>query len=475
MTTPWGIGVAVDSVSYFQMANVFAGDSLLQELDSHFPPLYPLALSLISLFTENILTAARVFQGLLIAINGVLAALIVGALTTNRLAAIFFVVLALTLRSEVFFLWHYALSETLFSVFLLGHYLCLIYWQRNRDVRWLLGAGILLGLLMMTRYAGFPFAAITIACIVLFCIHTERNRVARHVVSLITGLLVVIVSWIALALATAIRHKPRSLGFYPPSSENLRDGAYTLIRWVDQGYGSLLAVIVALTVVYATWNFIKSSNLEKNFWVGLFTASIAGYIVFIALSLLFFDGNIKLEERIFYPALLLFLILTVVVLEDQFSREPRTLKFAYLLTLLFVTAGSAPASYSRALVRIHQGEGFTNAIYKNMDVWKRVPRYQNDQIVSNGPELVYLHGGREASLLPMIYDKVNLKPNTNFDQQLLELKTDVSNGSTTVIYFAAMQWREELPSAQHIMDLMQIEPDYLRKKVMIFHVPDAKN
>ncbi|MEJ2177946.1 MAG: hypothetical protein P8Y12_08365, partial [Gammaproteobacteria bacterium] len=127
----------------------------------------------------------------------------------------------------------------------------------------------------------------------------------------------------------------------------------------------------------------------------------------------------------------------------------------------------------RALTRIHQGEGFANALYMSMEVWGYSERYNNDLIVTNGPELVYLHMGRKAESLPAKYNKVNLAENPDLDRQLDELRSDVLKGDATIIYFAAIHWRDDLPSAQRIMDLMQINPDYLHRKVMIFHVPDA--
>ncbi len=161
------------------MAEIFLDSDTLEELGTHFPPLYPYLISLIAQFTDDVPSAARILQCILVAVNGILAALLVGALTNGDRLAIFFIVLALTVRSEAFFLWHYAMSESLFTALLLAHYICLLKWYEAYGVKWVLAAGVLLGMMIITRYAGLIFAVISVFAIIVLCRNLKLQKAIK--------------------------------------------------------------------------------------------------------------------------------------------------------------------------------------------------------------------------------------------------------------------------------------------------------
>ncbi|MEJ2178001.1 MAG: glycosyltransferase family 39 protein, partial [Gammaproteobacteria bacterium] len=224
LTTPWGIGAAVDSVSYFQMAEIFLNADTLVGLGTHFPPLYPYLISLFTAFTDDISTAARILQCVLLALNGILAAVLVSVLTDRDRSAIFFIVLALTLRSEVFFLWHYAMSESLFTAILLAHYLCLVKWHRTQQAGWVFIAGLLLGMIMLTRYAGLIFSVISVFVVAVQCRNLKTTKAFRQLGAIILGVGSVTLSWYLIAQAAGLQRAPRAIGLYPIGSDNLELG-----------------------------------------------------------------------------------------------------------------------------------------------------------------------------------------------------------------------------------------------------------
>ncbi|MGI9319367.1 MAG: glycosyltransferase family 39 protein [bacterium] len=475
LTTPWGIGAAIDSVRYYEMANIFFNDSSLAGLGTHFPPLYPFLISLLAHLTDDISNAARILQFILIAVNATLAAILVGLLTRGSLLASLLIVVALTLRSEVFFLWHYALSEALFTALLLSHYLCLIRWQRNGKSIWLFVAGLLLGTALLARYAGLPFILFSAIGVAILCRSLDYKSILKKTVTLLSGAFLFPLFWLFIALNSDLRSEPRSFHFHPIQQDNLSEGVATLGKWLSQGLGYPVGVLIFAALVYACWRFLHNGDSGVRTWIGLFIWTILGYLTFILVSLIFFDAHIKLQGRIFYPALILFLIAATVVLTEEFERPDGAARFLFLSTLVVLAGGSAASMHTRALTRIHQGEGFYNALYRNMEVWKHADKYKGENIVSNGPELIRLHLNIGAVEIPPLYNPVTRELNNEINQQLQALKLEVLNGDTTVIYFASMQWRDDLPTAQQVMDLMQINPDYLHSQVMIFHVPDSRN
>ena len=475
LTTPWGIGAAVDSVRYYKMAEIFTDNQDLTLLGTHLPPLYPYLISIIAHITDDLPAAARVVQFLVIAINTSLAVVLVKQLSNGSRFAGLVIAVSLTLNSQVFFLWHYALSEALFSAFLLLHLLCFITYQRKSTSASLFIAGLLLGAMLLTRYAALPFIPASILYTILLCCHLRRTQILKNIVVMLTGTCLFPLLWTLVAISSGIRSEPRSFNYNPIHPEKLQEGISSLSDWFSQGLGNITGFFVFAMLLYSTFKLFRTQQTTTRFWLISYFLTIAGYVFFIYISLLFFDAHIELEGRIFYPALLLFLIAVTIILVRVFEHSKGPMKALTLLTLFVIVAGSSPSMYARALTRIHQGEGFGNALYTSMEVWKHTDRYKEEKIVSNGTELVRLHMQKNSSELPRRYDPITLKSNPKFDQQLLDLRKAVVNGELTLIYFAAMQWREELPSAQQIMDLMQIKPDYLHEKVMIFHVPDTGN
>ncbi len=473
LTTSWGIGAAVDSVAYYDMAEIFLNGRELAELGTHFPPLYPFLISLIAHVTDDIAGAARILQFFLIAANASLAAMLVHQLTNGNRAASFLVVIAMTLRHEFFFLWHYALSESLFTALLLLHYLLLVRWQRKGQTTILLVSGMLLGLMVITRYAGLPFIGFSVIAVAVFCRHLAILRILNRIGVLVVGVSVFPLVWILLAASSGLESVPRKIGFYPIDAKNLQDGITALGHWLSQGFGFPAGAIVFVILIYASWWFIRNNDGTRLAWLWVFLLSIVGYITFIVISTAFFDAAIKLQLRIFYPALTIFLLAATILLGTDSDKSNRMTCLVFPLALVFIAAGSSPAMYVQALTRIHQGEGFANALYSSMDIWNFKDRYKQDRIVSNGPELIRLHMNRKAVKLPKIYDMVTLEAHTDHDAELTKLRQEVLRGNVTVIYFAAMQWREGLPTAQSIVDLMQIPPDYQSEKVIVFHVPDS--
>ena len=475
LTTPWGVGAAVDSVRYYEMADIFTGNQNLRGLGTHLPPLYPFLISTAARITDDLPSAARIFQFILIAINVGLAAILVSQLTNGSRLASLIIALTLTLNSQVFFLWHYALSEALFSAFLLLHFLCLITYQRKNRSAWLFVAGLLLGAMLITRYAALPFIPASIVFTAFLCRHLKPAQILRNIGAMSAGISLLPLSWISVAISSGLKSEPRSLNYNPIKSENLQDGINSLSNWFSNGLGYIAGFFVVAVLVYSTIRFFRTRQTAARPWIFAFFLIIFWYLLFVLVSLLYFDAHIELEGRIFYPALILFLIAVTVILVRVLEQSKGSINILILLTLFVIVAGSSPSMYARALTRIHQGEGYGNALYRNMEVWKFTDRYAEEEIVSNGKELIRLHMQKNAGELPKKYNPITLEPNPDYHRQLKDLRRAVVEGELTLIYFAAMQWRDELPSAQRIMDVMQIEPDYLHRQVMIFHVPDPKN
>ncbi|MGI9318434.1 MAG: hypothetical protein ACR2QW_13980 [bacterium] len=475
LTTPWGIGLSIDSVRYLEMAKILKESQSFSELGSHFPPLYPFLIQIFSFFSDSLIDAARLLQFFLVYLNAALAATIVYKLSGGSRIAALLIVVAITLRWDLFFLWHFAWSEALFSALLLGHYLVLLEWQKNDRIATLSIAGLVAGLACLTRYAGLPFIGMSLLAVPMIAVTIHSTQVVHRVIAFLVGAMLPLAAWALILLSSGNSAATREIGYKGIQLSKFHEGIQVIGFWFSHGHGLILGLAITGLLFVGGLRLLRQSENTTRHWVIFFTLSITAYIGFIVLSLLLVDAHIELQSRILFPSLILLSLVIGTIFGQELKFGTTVTKTVALCALLFFAAGSVLPMYEKALSRIRYGEGFANANLKNMPVWKQQEKYRRKNIVSNGPELVKIHMQADAELIPRIYNAVTGEPTTDFDNQMLELKRNVLSGETTLIYFSSLMWREYLPSARDVVQLMQVEPDYLDKNAMVFHSEVSDN
>ena len=457
------------------MANVIQNESPISTLGTHFPPLYPILISFFGKFSDSLTDAARVLQFFLVYLNAALAGTLVYKLSGGCRIAGLLIILAIALRWDLFFLWHFAWSESLFMALLLGHYLLLVDWHIHYQKKILVIAGVLLGLACLTRYAGFPFAMISAAYVLIILIANRSDQIFQRTCLFLAGITVPLVIWSIYVIDFGANSNTRTFGYKGLAIDKFYDSIQILGFWFSHGHGLIIGTIVAVLMVYVSYSFFRDSHKNSRTWVTLFIISAAGYFAFIAFSLLFIDAHIELRSRIFFPPLVLFMLVIGSTIGYELKYGVSLKKFAGLLVLLFFASGSMLPMYAKAMSRITHGEGFANAQFKSMKIWQRKEKYLHNEIVSNGPELIKIHMEKSASLVPRIYNAVTGETIPDFDEQMLDLKKSILSGETTLIYFKALMWREYLPTALDVTDLMKSEPEFLDESTMVYHFENETN
>lgn len=474
LTTPWGIGLSVDSVQYLEMAETLRDESPLYNLGTHFPPLYPFLINLIGGFSDTLTEAARVLQFFVLYLIAGLAGTLVYKLSGGSRIAGLLIILAITFRWDLFFLWHFAWSEPVFVALLLGHYLLILKWINSKKAMDLVFAGLILGLTCLTRYAGAPFAGVSIIFVLIISLSRNSDDVVRKVGQFLAGFFLPLISWGGIALVFGAAGASRKFGFKGLPSDKLLEGMQVIGFWFGHGHGPAVGAFIAGFISFSCFNYFRYADKNARIVTAMFLLSVVGYIGFIIFSLIFIDAHIELHSRILFPSLILLMLVIGITIGNQVMHGKVLTQIGGILVLLFFATGSLLPMYAKAMSRITYGEGFANAHLKNLDVWKNKERYLQNKIVSNSPELIKIHMEAKASLAPRKYNAVTGEATHDFDEQMQHLKLSVLNGETTFIYFSVLAWRDYLPSERDILNLMQRQPEFSDDNVIVFHFENSK-
>ena len=166
----WQVGVGYDSVIYLNGAkSLAAGNGFAQNSTpiTHYPPLYPASVALVSLITgKDIIPSATLAVVILYGLNIFLAGILAWRVTDSTLAGIGISLVAAILPGFVNMHLE-AMSEPLFFVFLLSTLIFLMEYFRSGKLVWAILAGLFGGLSVLTRYIGVFVIAVTALSIFL--------------------------------------------------------------------------------------------------------------------------------------------------------------------------------------------------------------------------------------------------------------------------------------------------------------------
>ena len=188
-TSQWGIGIFPDSLVYFKTADqlyqntaVLFSDNIRDPnlLATHYPPLYPVFLSLPRLLFGQELTP-RILHALFFAINAFLVGLCVRISVRNALflpiaCSVLFVFSDISLNLHTI-----AHSEPLFMVFTLSGFIFLALFSESDKWHCLLLSAFSLSLAVLTRYLGVVAIGTAVLYILLFYRKPIRKKLILSV------------------------------------------------------------------------------------------------------------------------------------------------------------------------------------------------------------------------------------------------------------------------------------------------------
>jgi hypothetical protein len=470
----WGPWAGSDSVAYIEAARNFAkGDGLVIRqasgdrvpLSLH-PPLYPVLLAALSVFSSDMIFVAKIANVVLWGIFILSICLFYYFYLDHPIYL--FLVCFLFLSSPLFLrLFTGAMSEPLFFVTsLMSLLLIIIYLQTNKAMVLFLSA-LLAAMSLLTRYMGVAVIAAGVLGLLVFSLGGFLKRVGKSVAYLAIGVSPLFVWTINLS------HYGEYLGFLDFNFRDLwtRLAPYKvafmdiLWRWMkfdlvlsDLDYDNKLNILLVLIVVtllvpiialIISKRKVKFLDLLKlaslRFSVIAFSFSIL-FVIFTALAVPISTRHYDVpNERIMSPFLMAIFVGSssgVVFLLELFPSSRLSKFILPLFYVAFITLQIGPGfSYLRDLH--DHGYGYTDKAWQSSELIEKVEELPLDtSIISNEADAILLHVNRPAYRIPELEQRKKVAVFDSFGQDYEDKIQQIfrENGAALVL-FDTVYWQ----------------------------------
>lgn len=467
-----GIGISPDSVSYIKAAARFRQGGGLASLPNHWPPLYPIMLSALSLLSFDTLSVFKLFHSVLYGLNIFLIPYLCIPKSDNQNTVRLLFSLFLLASPQFFLVHQMAWSESPFLTLCFSGLAILHNNPNSRKTIYL--SASLLGLAMLTRYIGIYFIAMGALALLLVSDGSAYQRLKKSIFygafALSPSLIYGLVNSLTLGSSTN-----RSLNFHPISISHLNDLGALVVNWFtpqsNHGIGVLFVIVTAFIFLIGHLKrpslIVKPStlNLDKSWY---FLILSFGYIIFILISISFFDAYTPIDERIFLPCYIALWAAIFYLLGTNF-------KPVFLITLALVsTIGASNMLNTSKLISnsIQNGIGYFTRGNNELPILDSVQKYAGSRkVYSNAPDFLFLHRDINAIQLPRVYSPVSLKSDPEFQQKLEAISNEVQSGDAIIVYMSGFIWRKYFPEYDVLIAESQLKPVYFKNDGLIISLP----
>lgn len=465
--TPYGSGVSPDSTTYIGGANSLVsgkGYSI-----THYPPLYPFFLAIMSLLKNNYVQAARFLNAILFGLNAGLLAFAV-FLTTGRnyfsttLAAFFF------FSSAPLLVVHsWAWSEPLFIAFSLTCIILLSVYITKPKLPFLIASSLSLGYALLTRYIGLAF--LPAALIVVFLGEFSRPLSRRLSDTLIyfifasTPLGFFIMRNMIMAGSATNRH----MAFHPVSAFSFFRDSISIVLFFIAPFSlpsgmrplifGLFAIFLLIGVAFwvkrqhITFSDINWHSLDIKISIVSLVLSLS-YLLFLFISITFFDAATPVDNRLLSP-LFVFLILlafSAIWAASQTLKKP-IIWWCFLLLASLSIIIKIPEAIRSAVDIRENGLGYTSRQWQESEgvaYLKSITTEDDRSIYSNGSDVVNFLTGKESQAIPIKYSASTREKNQSYDKEIGAMCKEIREGKAFLFYFNTITHRKYLPTEDEI-------------------------
>jgi hypothetical protein len=472
--TAWGIGTSPDSVAYIGAArNLAAGRGLTVPFGglvdgpmTHHAPLYPALLSTFGFTGSDPANVARFLGSLIMAANVLLAAFLVRRMLPSAIWPPILAGLLVAISPTLLEIHSMAWSEPMF-IFL--GFIGLAFLAEGLEKRsWMLvvASALLIGLAVLTRYAGLALIATGGAGILLYAHGSRLKRLVYAAGYAIIAVLLLAI-WSMRNATTGSASLPRSLNFHLIERSQLWQGMATTTSWLLMPENAptpihlvALGLLGLVTGAVILWLWRQRRPVQPVFditWgmVGLF---IPVYGFFLLLSISFFDANTPLDSRILSP-LYFASVIILVVLFSRFAEASQTRFWRVALlgctAMLVVGYGQAALPWLRSVHQ--QGIGFSAVAWQQSPVMAKVRDLPAGILVyTNAPEAIYFNGNHRALRLPRSFETVSQQANPNYAAEIAAAQQQLATRQAVVVFFTHLG-RQVDPSEAELVEELSLE------------------
>lgn len=414
--TRWGPGLFDwDSYNYLSSAHQLAqGQGLQIEVSVaatrpmiHFPPLFPIVISVFEFFHINGVAGARIFNALLFAVNVGLFAYLVYGVTHSHVFTLVAALLFL-LSADLQLAHSWVLSEPLLICITLVTLLVFQKWHAFRRTQWIWLLYGCLALSALTKFVGVAVAPV-VALLFLLSELPWKNKLAFAFGSLASGLLP-FVAWSVRSLLLTSTLNGRGLSYVPLGTGNLVNWFYTMFTWIFPrswliGRETLFSGIgIGLALAACGYLVQQSRGSPKRIsFATVFALALCGsYALTVLVAKLFVDHGIGFQTRMFVP-LLPWLLLLIIVGMHRLTQTPnRAGKMAAIAIGLYVAFVSVTNLNEKLPDVYENGLGWNRRVIVTSETILRLKGIAIDpsnRLYSNELYGLYFHTGRVSSWL----------------------------------------------------------------------------
>jgi hypothetical protein len=471
--TPYGPGVSPDSVRYIETArSLLAGSGFYVQGQpmSHYPPFYPLLLAIVGTFQHNdVLEAGRLLCAFFFSANFALFGLSVFICTDRSLLATGCAMCFFLASAPIISIHSMAWSEAPLIAFAMAAFVLLSLHVVRPSVYLLLAASLSVGCAMLTRYVGVSLLP-PIVCGLLFCGDRPLKRKIYDTLISVAIASLPLAFWLIRNFETAGTATNRTFAIHVFGLHHAKQLVWTMCNFVLPisifnltgalqlrsvwafFLVSLFIFLLSLALLHRKNYIRRNANTVHIVLPFLCMVFFLTYIVFLVISISFFDALTPLDDRVLLPA---FLTLTVAVISLAWSLSSashrRIIWYGFIFFLCFSFAINSHGAVGKAVDIHKKGTGYTSRRWKHSETIACVRSIAPDvKIYSNGPEAIQFLTERKVTRIPDAYNPHTLKPNQDFQEQLQAMCTGVREGKAIIVYFNGMHWRRSLLPIQEL-------------------------
>jgi hypothetical protein len=434
-STPHGAGGIWDSVTYIGTARNLASGSgfyVAAELPrlafTHWPPLYPLLLSLPAHWGVDPVYSARWINAAAWVCTIVLTGLIAWTYCEQAYFIGFAAASLILFSSDMVQMNAQALSEPVFIALMMASLLSLLRYPRSG----LLGTALLMGAALFTRYAG----GFLIAGAILALAFARRKSFPWLAAS--ASLAIAVLPTALWTLYNVARTgmpvgQDRHILYHPMGLRHVRDLLNTMSAWFIPTSPSeplrliLFALLVGLVIGTMVCGYRKRRNDEfaaplRLAKVSLFFSVL--YIAYLFFTMSFVDANTPADRRLLspiYPLAVLMLAACLCLALKMFGSQ--SVLFRIVSTVCLLIAMSNAARFVHRVDDFRRnGVGFQTAQWQYPGIFSYVQSLpDNVTLYTDNPELMYFWTGRPSHYLPVKFSTISTLTNPQFDSEMREM------------------------------------------------------
>ncbi len=458
------LSIDADGKAYVLLSrNILDGKGVVNEqgeLVRQWPPLYPITLAGCSGLTGvDGLVAGRYLNAGLIALLILVFNLILARQKIKPALTVFLNLLLLFSVPVTIYAWFY--SEGLFMVLLLSALFFILKWTDDNKKITLIIAGVISGLSLVTRYAGIGFVGGFALYILFFHPGKVKTRISNFGIY-ISSLVIMLIPWLIYIqmMGTSMN---RGLNFHPITFSKFISMFPTIISWIAPNMifaaiGGVLFLILISAVVWKYKHFKKiildTYHENKGYYIAFILLSVS-YLLFLFVSISFWDAGSPLNDRMMTPVFPLLLLLSVVFLKGAFSS--RYLKVITTVICVFIFIGGSVVSFTFWKEHYIMGHEFTAKAWQDSETMDYVRNHPHYNIYSNVDDAIYLLIPElkfETRPVPAWLNYMTMTENDSLEDDLARMKSQVDSGKAQIVYFHNID-RDYLVQAKQLLALFE--------------------